>query len=269
MADGVSTHPTHQVQTLTPLSQPGSCFPTSPTGRNTTSVSFSQIHFGGCHFGQISQHNGMPILSEEGRQWISSRVGEEVSFDKFRPIDVQESWLPDTTGRFRTPDPLCDLPSREIVQEAAKRYHGSCCSQVFPILDPDLFQETLDLAFEPLEPTRTDRFTARACVFSFLAVAGFFQEANTGELLADYDSEIFAARALHMLVDVMGDNSLAGLQAVFLMVSSAPSHFVHSIRNAPNIVTAPLSVVHGPTPIRCSASLPGMPRRLYVGGSRS
>lgn len=97
------------------------------------------------------------------------------------------------------------------------------------MLDPILFQETIDLAYEPLvEPLQLDQITARCCVFAFLSIAFLFSENFID--IPKLDSDSFAAKAHHMLADVLDDSSVVSLQAIFMLVRRLPVGTCHDVR---------------------------------------
>ncbi|KAF4973176.1 hypothetical protein FZEAL_9393 [Fusarium zealandicum] len=195
--------------------------PSSPAGL-TTDVSFGQIHYGGYHFGQISQDNGMPLLSAEGRKWISSSTGEDVSFQKFQPPTARQRVIPLASSVYRfyeSPSDLYQLPDRKVVEKILHLFTQSAFRLVFPIIDRVLFEETLAVAYgtngSQSEPLSLERISAKCCVLAFVSITGLFQGAVAG--VPHLDSDACAMKAHYLLADATEDPSITSLQAVFML----------------------------------------------------
>ncbi|KAF4342637.1 transcriptional activator Mut3p [Fusarium beomiforme] len=120
----------------------------SPAGGLTSAVSYGQLHYGGTHFGHISQHNGMPLLSEEGRRWIFSRTGQEVLLDPGAE-NFSNSAQPSASYYHHNCQELYELPDRTITEKVFDMFIHSTFSLVFPVVDKILFKDTIELAYQP------------------------------------------------------------------------------------------------------------------------
>ncbi|KAM5346974.1 hypothetical protein ACJ41O_009979 [Fusarium nematophilum] len=191
----------------------------SPAAGLTSTVSFGQIHYGGRHFGQISQHNGMPMLSEEGRRWISARSGEEVSFRKFQPPAARHRLMVPTASAshfYESPSGLYELPDRKIVEKILDVYVHSAFRLVFPIIDRVLFEDNLELAYGSQDaPLSLERMSAMSCIFAFVSIICLFQGRVSG--IPYLDSDACAMKAHYLLTDALEDVSITSLQAVFML----------------------------------------------------
>ncbi|KAH6695442.1 hypothetical protein F5X68DRAFT_244065 [Plectosphaerella plurivora] len=154
----------------------------------------------------------MPMLSEEGRQWMSSRTGEDVSFERFRPVATQNAWM-------NVPGFISDngeLPDRAITEMALEGYLNAACRLIFPMVDGVLFKDVIDDAYDESEgPIPMSRLTAKSCVLAFLSIAFLFRTSTSP--MPDMDSDTFAMRAHYYLPDIMEDNTLVGLQTTFML----------------------------------------------------
>ncbi|RSL97755.1 hypothetical protein CEP52_010738 [Fusarium oligoseptatum] len=190
----------------------------TPSGFTST-VSFGQIHYGGCHFGRISQHNGMPILSAEGIKWLSSRTGEDVSFQKFQPPSPRQRLFSSTSSvshYYNCPSDLYELPDRKLVDKILHVYLHSAFRLVFPVIDRVLFEDTLTLAYESsTEPLSLDQISAKSCVYAFISIICLFQ-GRVAEI-PYLDSDACAQKAHYLLTDALEDTSITSLQAVFML----------------------------------------------------
>ncbi|KAH6949360.1 hypothetical protein BKA56DRAFT_463753, partial [Ilyonectria sp. MPI-CAGE-AT-0026] len=187
--------------------------PNSPFNNTASS---GQVHYSGCHFGQISSHNGMLVLSDHGQQWISERTGEYVSFSRFQ-MTVRRTLPPPLSAKnFYSSDELYELPEQSITQQLSHILFKSGFILMFPVLDRLLFEETVILAYEPCHnPSCLAHTSAKACVLSFLSISYLFK--GRTENLPNVDSDKCAAKANHLLSDVFEHSSIETLQTVFML----------------------------------------------------
>ncbi|KAI5464261.1 hypothetical protein BGZ63DRAFT_439435 [Mariannaea sp. PMI_226] len=193
-------------------------FISTPSSTFDPRVSFGQIHYGGCHLGQISSHNGMPILSEEGQKWVSARTGEDVSFSRFHLSFQERRLAPALSSGFSytSPNELYELPERYVVEAAMEAFFGSPFRLVFPVIDRVLFEETVNLAYEDwASPPSQDHISAKGSVLAFLSIMCLFQ--GKVQSLSTVNGEAYAAKAYHLLSDVFEDASIVSLQTVFML----------------------------------------------------
>ncbi|RBR12137.1 uncharacterized protein FIESC28_08771 [Fusarium coffeatum] len=201
---------------MMPQDLPAAIPAASPLGTSPSSVSYGQIHFGGCHFGHFSQHNGMPLLSEEGKQWIASKTGEEVLFEPVpQPTHMTPPTLP--AEYFRDSKDLWALPDRAVVETVFDVFANSSFSLVFPVVDRVLFQSVIDLAYSslPVEVSPLEHMSCKACVLAFLSIIPLFKASLLG--LPAVDTDLCAAKARYILTDVLEEASLTTLQVAFML----------------------------------------------------
>ncbi|KAF7560408.1 hypothetical protein G7046_g3743 [Stylonectria norvegica] len=191
----------------------------SPDAGNTTSVSFGQIHYAGCHLGQINCRNGIPSFSKEGQNWIHSRTGVESAFQKLNTFGARQRVVPPTvspTQLFASSEELYQLPDRYIVEEFLHAFQNSAIRLVFPIVDHVLFKDCIELAYEPYEgPPTLELIGAKASVLAFLSVMSVFRDEMVHLPQVDYDA--CAVKAHCLLSDILEDTSLTSLQTVFML----------------------------------------------------
>jgi hypothetical protein len=193
----------------------------SPAGGFTSVVSYGQIHYGGCHFGHISQHNGIPMLSEEGKKWITSKTDEEFLFEP-GPQDFANPATSCAPHYYNNPDDLYELPSRDTMEKIFSVFVHSSFSLVFPIVDRILFKDTIDLAYQPYagETPSLDHLSARACVLAFASIIPLFQ-GSVAEM-PYVDTDLCATKARYLLTDVLEGASITNIQVTFMLVSLEP-----------------------------------------------
>ncbi|KAH7176766.1 fungal-specific transcription factor [Dactylonectria macrodidyma] len=184
-------------------------------------VTFAKIHFAGLLLGQVSSSSGIPSFSPDGLRWIQSRTGEAPAFlgvDGASGIYPQPSPLPGmpplSVGSQQLSSWL-ELPDRKIVLEYHRVFSSVVWAQ-FPIVDPVLFLQTIDLAYEAHSSTPTVEQTgAKACVFIFLTVMSFLRE-ETSELIPLVDGSECAAKAQYLLPQSLLAVNMVTLQTTFM-----------------------------------------------------
>ncbi|KAH6888188.1 fungal-specific transcription factor domain-containing protein [Thelonectria olida] len=193
-------------------------FISTPSSTFSAGASFGQIHYGGCHLGQISSHNGMPILSEDGQRWISARTGEDVSFSRFH-LSFQQRALPPTLSPehfYSSTGELYTLPPRAVVEQVTEAFLRSSFRLVFPVIDRVLFEETVNFAYEECDGQPSlNRISAKGCVLAFVSIMCLFQ--NALDNVPPVDGDACAVKAHYLLSDVFEDASIVSLQTVFML----------------------------------------------------
>ncbi|KAG4258696.1 hypothetical protein FPRO06_08102 [Fusarium proliferatum] len=188
----------------------------SPAGGFTSSVSYGQLHYGGCHFGHISQHNGLPLLSEEGRQWIISKTGHEVILNPGATDHSNPSQSP-APHVYHDQRDLYELPDRSITEKAFDAFIHSSFSLVFPIVERVLFKDTIELAYQPYtgDGPSLEHLSAKVGVLAFLSTIVLFHD--TFAASPSIDTDLCATKARYLLTDVLEIASINNLQIVFML----------------------------------------------------
>ncbi|KAK9241934.1 hypothetical protein V1506DRAFT_131406 [Lipomyces tetrasporus] len=168
------------------------------------------LHFAGFRLGEISSYTGIPLFSLDGQQWVQSRTGQTVTFEKlcaFGPPWQKLRFL-DRNSLSRNLQALqgvVNLPNRDIVEECVLTYSSSILRFVFPVIDTVLFNETIKLAYQPENNNGTGVASAKACIYSFLAFASMFnRHSSTSPAL---DGEVCALKADSLLPQVLHETT--------------------------------------------------------------
>ena len=182
--------------------------------------SLGQVTFSGGQLGQNWYHRGMPIFSENGRKWISSKTGEHVTLEKFHLFGSSvEALLP--SSLVIQPD-IWDLPDRNELRNALDLFFASSLRLVFPVLDPILSEGTLETAYEPFGSTGPSlvQLAARAHVMATASVLFRLQVSSAEPPFAVEKSPHFAAKARLLLGLIPEEAAMTALEAVLMLVSS-------------------------------------------------
>ncbi|KAF5974779.1 transcriptional regulatory [Fusarium coicis] len=90
--------------------------------------------------GQHWYFKGIPINSPQGREWISSKIGESVSINGFRLFGSQNH-------HFSSSSPPFTFPERQMIETFLNSYFTSPWRLLYPIIDVALVEETLAAAY--------------------------------------------------------------------------------------------------------------------------
>jgi hypothetical protein len=162
--------------------------------------------------------NGIPIFSEEGIRWLSTRTDQNVKLAEFFiPVDDPS---PLSLVQRVSYGEICDLPEQDEARRILTGFFDSPFRLAFPILDEVLFETTMEIAYEPVESNAASatQLSAKACVLATLSITAWWSNAshdNTWEI----DTEMCAAKAHLLLVNLTESISLNTLQVIVLLVS--------------------------------------------------
>jgi hypothetical protein len=158
------------------------------------------------------------MSSEAGREWISQRTGQSVSWADFG-IPIEQSSEACLLDKSFSPA-LCELPDKEVTREITTAYLKSSFRLAFPVLDDIFLKSTMETAYEPLEGTQysTKQVSARACVLSLLAIAPRLDISKQTSLPVDAD--LCAAMARSVLLHIADDDSFTTLETALMLVST-------------------------------------------------
>lgn len=181
----------------------------------TSIGTFGKLHFAGHQLGEISSCHGVPLFSPDGRKWIQSRTGQNASFPRLGvPLWHNQQHRHDTIS---SPASNLDLPDRKLTEEYLSLFCSAAISHVFPVVDVELFSQTIAAAYEPFGARSAGiHARAKACVFSFLAIVSIMVPAAEA---IPVDSDACALKAQYLLPHILIDASLDALQVAMMQVS--------------------------------------------------
>jgi hypothetical protein len=200
--------------------------------------------------GQHWYFKGVPLFSEKGIDWMSSKIGQRPALGKFRLFGSHSSPL----SPFQ---PRAELPERETVHELLESWMSSDGQLLYPVLDPDLVQETVEAAYAlSQDPVTYQRQrTAEACILAFLALSSLFKSDDTVPDLLD--GNVYANSSHSYLTQTFEGSTMETLETVVMLVSMVKILFPPSINNLVYLQDF-IRPVGG---CRCS-SFTGLPYRL-------
>lgn len=186
------------------------------------------LHFAGREFGVVSLITGIPFLLPEGRQWVESRTGQKISFDKLSPSkppwEKRRALDSNALMAAAQSQNVFELPDRQVVENRFEAYRSSLMQRVFPALDSLLFVDTIHAAYQGTYLNgHFAPASVRACVFAFLAFSNLIQNPCSnplGRRLPTVDGEKNILKVQHLLPQVLQETtSREGLEAITLLVS--------------------------------------------------
>ncbi|KAF7591722.1 hypothetical protein BBP40_001166 [Aspergillus hancockii] len=170
------------------------------------------LQLAGQNLGNILAFNGMPFFSPGGREWVQVRTGMDVDPSRlFTPHSLAPShhcFAPADKG----PIPL---PYRATLSHYFMIYSSSIFSQLFPLLDVELFHMTIQVAYDrPSSSTWVITASARMCIYAFMAfTSSLFVHMTEAE-----NGERYALEAQKLLADLLQHQAtIEGLQTVLFL----------------------------------------------------
>lgn len=118
------------------------------------------LGFHGQYLGLNWYFKGMPILSERGRKWMSSRNGQEAVLAESAPFNFQVDQHLSTTSPtelYVSRQELGELPSEHATREAIDILYNSSLRFSFPVVDRGLFYQSMTKAYGVAADTNPPR----------------------------------------------------------------------------------------------------------------
>lgn len=202
-------------------SSPSSSLIFAQTATNTCNSVTADYHAGvnvsASQLGPNWFFNGIPIFSEAGRQWVSTRTDQDVTWADFC-IPVMDS-IPLSALPPSFSQEICDLPDQDETREILSDFFRSSFRLTFPVLNQVLFETTMETAYEPVDRdmSSSTQTAARACVFGALSIATRLKSPR--QSARSINADVCAAKANFLLMYLTGNISLETLQTILLLVS--------------------------------------------------
>lgn len=167
-----------------------------------------------CQLGPNWFFNGIPIFSEKGIKWLSTRTDQNVKRDEFL-IPVTD---PSPLSLIKSPEEIYQLPDQDETRRTLNAFFESPFRLKFPVIDESLFKSTMQVAYDPVDRNMASaiQLAARACVLAVLSITAWSTESHHNT--QNIDTEMCAAKAQIILVNLTENISLDTLQAIILLV---------------------------------------------------
>lgn len=205
------------------------------------------MHFAGRNLGHASSLFGIPIVSDEGRRWFEERTGEVVAQTPEDGYDLRTlGKLPQSPSssvssgghlaasqlhgnkRWRENGKSVNIPPRALTERMFLIYDSVPLRSVFSVAHKSLFLETIDRAYNHAGESRYGVASARAAIFSFIALFTIFcpHEPVLEEL--PFNTQEYVGAALKRYPYLMSEMTLDGLQTHMVLVSIYPQVMIHA-----------------------------------------
>lgn len=175
--------------------------------------SYGMLNIPGYDLGIISSHGGIPVFSSLALRWIQERTGDPNAFKAAYSAHASDSSAPPV--RYR-PGP--ELPSRTAVESCLALFSSSPLRLVWPVVDIDSFQQTIQLAYTSPETRLLEVRIAKLCVLVFVAFLSVLEPVHTS--VVSLDPKACAKQARDSLLSVLDQPTVEGLQAAITLVST-------------------------------------------------
>ncbi|KKO98239.1 fungal specific transcription factor [Trichoderma harzianum] len=195
----------------------------APAGRDSPSLeddTHAHLVFITRLFGRNWYHRGLPIISENGLDWIASRTDQDTTTLKCylpRGGSGQSSWNFSALHVKAPIGELWDLPDRDLVHKSFGSLSSSYFLILFPLLDKVLLAEMINAAYQSFEGIHASHthVAARACLWAAFAVLNHLRVSEY--LSSSFSSEMCATRAQWFLGLLNGPADLPTLQTLLLL----------------------------------------------------
>lgn len=175
-----------------------------------------KIYLDGEELGIIDCDNGLPLFSSRGQSWVEKRSGESIMYKEICERSETPNAGYNHTRNLNGASPFA-LPHIGLVEESFESFLGSKTRPNFPLLEPDLFRETIRDAYCRTDISPLRLLGAKICVATFLAFEAIFNLDVARDPPVDFEVYISAAEnALPHLIPAM---HLDGYQACIILVS--------------------------------------------------
>lgn len=197
----------------------------SSSPRQLGAAPLGQVWFSGQKFAAVCSRNGIPHFTALGEQWIHSQTGLWPHFhneDGFAFSETTDNTpsnalaLKSLKGQVKQAE-LEKLPEKWITQALLDIFKTSDFRLIFPVVDGDLFEDTIRLAYDSPDANPTiEAIGSKACVLAFLSVTSHHFCGH--EIAKLVDSDACARQAQLLISDFIEDASLTTLQVMVMLV---------------------------------------------------
>ncbi|KAL4921499.1 hypothetical protein BDW62DRAFT_208466 [Aspergillus aurantiobrunneus] len=200
--------------------------PSPPAIPQSSASSSVPLHFAGRELGAISLFTGIPFIIPEGQEWVQSRTGQKLAFDRFTsnraPWEKQRGQNSNGMLMHLQTAHAFDLPDRHLVESNFDTYRTSLMQRVFPVVDPVLFWTTINSAYkEHASGPDSAQISSRACIFVFAAFVSMLCNPcllTQGRKMPRFDEETCVIKARYLLCQILQEPpTLDGLQAITML----------------------------------------------------
>lgn len=178
----------------------------------------------GQKFAAICDQNGIPHFTPLGEKYIYAQTGQWPHFNNESTFAFEStSQAPSGALNQHSPRgqskraPADRLPEKWVTNTLFDLFLQSEFRLAFPVVDRDLFPETIRQAYESPDTNPTiEEISSKACVFAFLSLSSHHFAALSVSNHVDCDACVKQAQIL--MADFVQDASVTTLQVTVLLV---------------------------------------------------
>ncbi|UKZ68498.1 uncharacterized protein TrAtP1_009529 [Trichoderma atroviride] len=192
----------------------------------------------GQKFAAICDQNGIPRFTPLGEKYIYAQTGQWPHFHN------ESTFAFESTGQASSGvsnqysprgqlnrAPADQLPEQWITNTLFDLFLQSEFRLAFPLVDRDLFKDTIRRAYESPETNPTiEEISSKACVFAFLSLSSHHFAALS--VSNHVDSDGCAKQAQILIADFIEDASVTTLQVMVLLVCHREYLIYYAVSNA-------------------------------------
>jgi hypothetical protein len=196
-----------------------------PCSKQLGATPLGQVWVSGQKFAAICSRNGIPHFTSLGEKYIYSQTGQWPHFHNestfaFSEVTGQASSgtlaQKSLKGQAKQSQPD-KLPEKWVAQALLDAFFKADFRLVFPIVDRELFEETIRQAYDAPDTNPTiEEIGSKACVFAFLAITG--NHFSALDIAKYVDSDACSRQAQLLISDFIEDASLTTLQVMVILV---------------------------------------------------
>ncbi|RFU78136.1 fungal specific transcription factor [Trichoderma arundinaceum] len=190
---------------------------TQPSSQTSDDGIDAHITFATRLFGQNWYHRGLPIVSEDGLEWIASRTDEDTTTLRSYLSRGRPAWHFSAVQEPIPVGELWSLPDRNLVYQWFSALPTASFQILLPLLDKVLFEETINATYQSPEGIHASstHVSARACFWAACAVMSHLKISDQAPM--SVGSNVCAARAEWFLGLANGPSNLDILQTLVLL----------------------------------------------------
>ncbi|PNP39985.1 hypothetical protein TGAMA5MH_08251 [Trichoderma gamsii] len=178
----------------------------------------------GQKFAAICDQNGIPRFTPLGEKYIYAQTGQwphfhnQSTFAFECPFQASSGALTQHSPRGQlNRTPADQLPEKWITNTLFDLFLQSEFRLAFPLVDRELFKETIRIAYDSPETNPTiEEISSKACVFAFLSLSSHHFAALS--VSNHVDSDGCAKQAQILIADFIEDASVTTLQVMVLLL---------------------------------------------------
>ncbi|KAJ5764733.1 fungal specific transcription factor [Penicillium odoratum] len=175
-----------------------------------------KIYLDGEELGTIDCENGIPLFSSQGQAWVENRSGESIIYNEIRE-SPESCYTSSTNTSTSDRAPPLTLPPISLVESSLESFLRSRTRANFPLIDPNLFRETIQAAYGSSEIGPFRLISARICIATFLSFEAIFN--LDIERAPPFNFEEYISAAENALPQLTAGMHLDGFQACVMLVS--------------------------------------------------